>query len=54
MTEDVACVSTDAPVPEIARTMRQNRIHRVLVIEEGVLRGIISTSDMVALLERGE
>jgi CBS domain-containing protein len=54
MTEDVACVSTDAGVPEIARTLRQNRIHRVLVVEDGILRGIISTSDLVALLERGE
>jgi CBS domain-containing protein len=54
MTEDVACVSTEASVPEIARTLRQNRIHRVLVIEGDILRGIISTSDLVALLERSD
>ncbi len=54
MTEDVACVGTDASVPEIARTLRQNRIHRVLVVEGDILRGIISTTDMVALLEKGD
>ena len=52
MTEDVACVGVDATIPEIARTLRGNRIHRVLVVEDEVLQGIITTFDLVGLLEK--
>ena len=52
MTEDVACVGVDATIPEIARTLRGNRIHRVLVAEDEVLQGIITTFDLVGLLEK--
>ena len=52
MTENVACVAPDDPVPEVARALRSNHIHRVLVVEEGCLRGIISTFDLVGLLEK--
>jgi len=52
MTEDVACVGVDATIPEIARTLRGNRIHRVLVIKDEVLQGIITTFDLVGLLEK--
>ena len=52
MTESVVSVSPDTPVAEIARILRANRIHRVLVIELGQLRGVISSFDLVALLER--
>jgi len=52
MTEDVACVGTDATVPEIARALRRNRIHRVLVVEDEILQGIITTFDLVGLLEK--
>jgi CBS domain-containing protein len=52
MSEGAVTVSLDTPVPEIARTLRENRTHRVLVTEQGELRGIISTFDLVELLEQ--
>jgi predicted transcriptional regulator len=52
MTEDVAYVGVDATIPEVARTLRANRIHRVLVVEDEVLQGIITTFDLVGLLEK--
>jgi len=52
MTPGAASVGPEAPVCEVARLMRSQRIHRVLVVEDDRLRGIISTFDMVALLEK--
>ena len=43
-------VGEDAGVPEIARKMLTHHIHRVLVIEDGKLVGVISTSDLLGLL----
>ena len=53
MTESVITVDADAEVPEIARKLREGRIHRVMVVEDGGLRGVISTFDLLALLEKG-
>ncbi len=54
MTEDVACVDPNDSVAQVARAIRSNRIHRVLVVEDGRLRGIISTFDLVGLLEKND
>jgi CBS domain-containing protein len=54
MTEEAVAVAPDAAIPEIARLLRANGVHRVLVIDEGRLAGIISTFDMVALLEKAD
>jgi CBS domain-containing protein len=51
MTESVVTVSPETSVSDVARQLRENRIHRVLVAEGGILTGIISTFDLVALLE---
>ncbi len=51
MTEGVVCVCPDTPVSEVARTFRENGVHRVLVIEKDRLVGIISALDLVSLLE---
>lgn len=48
MTCDVVQVPPDAPVAEIARALCENRVHRVLVMDESRLVGIISTFDLVA------
>jgi CBS domain-containing protein len=53
MTESVVAVPPDASIPEIARLLQQNRIHRVLVAEDAQLLGIVSTFDLVALLAKG-
>jgi CBS domain-containing protein len=52
MTEELVHVSPELPVRELARTLRENQIHRVLVLENGSLCGIVSTFDLVGLLER--
>jgi hypothetical protein len=46
-------VTVDAgPGSRIARKLRE-AIHRVMVVEDGGLRGVISTFDLLALLEKG-
>ena len=52
MTEGVVHVEPSTPIPELARTIRENKIHRLLVVENGTLRGIVSTFDLVTLLEK--
>ena len=52
MTEGIVSVDPDTPVSDVAASMRKNRVHRVLVLEKGVLVGLISTFDLVALLEQ--
>ena len=51
MTNGAVTVRPDTEVTQIARTLRENQIHRVLVVEDGLLRGIVSSFDLVALLE---
>jgi CBS domain-containing protein len=47
MTREVFTVSPDATLQEICATMVEAGVHRVLVVEGGALRGIISTFDVV-------
>lgn len=51
MTPGGIVVAPDAPIEEVAKTLRTNRVHRVLVVEDDALIGLISTFDMVKLLE---
>jgi CBS domain-containing protein len=53
MTMDIVSVSPRATVSEVARTLRHNRVHRVLVIEDDALVGIITAFDLIELLEKG-
>ena len=52
MTMGAITVAPDATIPEIASTLRKNRVHRVLVAEDDRLVGLISSFDLVALLEK--
>jgi CBS domain-containing protein len=52
MTRDIVSVSPDASVIDVARTLRHNCVHRVLVIEDDVLVGIITTFDLIELFEK--
>jgi len=52
MVREVVAVSGDTPIPEVVRMMRDQRIHRVLVIDGGVLQGIVTTFDLIQLLEQ--
>jgi CBS domain-containing protein len=53
MTDGVVSVPPDASPAAIARVLRANRVHHVLVVEQGLLRGILSTFDLLAVLEKG-
>lgn len=52
MTRGAIAVAPDATIPEVARTLRQHRVHRVLVAEDERVLGLISSFDLVALLEK--
>lgn len=53
MIRDLITVDLDAKVEEIARVMRERRVHRILVTEGEQLRGIISSLDLVGLFADG-
>ncbi len=50
MTPGVISVSEEATVSEVASTMLDNHLHRLLVTRSGKPLGIISTSDLLGLL----
>lgn len=52
MTHGGVTVTPDTAIDEVAARMRSNRIHRVPVVSDGSLAGIISTFDLIALLEK--
>ena len=52
MTRGGITVAPEAPVHEVAATLRKHRIHRVFVVDGEQLSGVISTFDLVALLEK--
>ncbi len=52
MSDGVVAVAPDTAVLAVAQTIRSNQVHRVLVVEDGFLRGIISSFDLVGLLEK--
>jgi CBS domain-containing protein len=52
MSTGAIVVAPDATAAEIARTLRQHRVHRVLVAEGDRLVGIVTAFDLVALLEK--
>ena len=50
MNRKLHSVGLGAEVPEIAGAMLRNHIHRLLVIENNELVGVITTSDLLGLL----
>lgn len=53
MTPGVVFLGPDASVREAARLMVRSGIHRLLVLEDGLLEGIVSTMDLVRALADG-
>ena len=51
MTKSFVSVPRDAPVAEIARCLRENQIHRVWVEDDGRLCGVVSTLDLMPVIE---
>lgn len=54
MTREVVSVAADTPVAEVARTMLDQHIHRVLVSDGDDIVGIVTTSDLLAVLADAE
>lgn len=52
MSPGVISVAPDASVAEVARTLREHRVHRVLVVTDEALVGLLSAFDLIALLEK--
>jgi len=53
MTTELVTVTPDRPVAEVARTLADRGIHRLLVVENGRLCGLISSLDVVRLVGEG-
>lgn len=54
MTRDVLSQPSDTSVKAAARYMLESGIHRVLVIDEGSLKGIVTTTDIVRAVADGK
>ena len=50
MTPTVFAVDVEAPVSHVARSMLDGHLHRLLVIDDERVVGIVSTSDLLRLL----
>ena len=50
MSVDLVAVPPEASLPRLCAAMVDHRVHRVLVLERGRLRGIVSTMDVAACL----
>lgn len=51
MTNHVISVSPGTPAKEVAKLVRKNGIHRMLVLEDNKLVGLVSLFDLIQLLE---
>lgn len=52
MTPAVYSVDQETPIPELAETLINSHIHRLLVTSEEKVVGIVTTSDLLGLLVR--
>lgn len=52
MTREVVAVSPNMPIAEVAETMRHQHVHRVLVIENRELLGVLTTFDLLRAFVR--
>lgn len=54
MTRDIVSQPSSASLKKAARYMLDAGVHRVLVIDDGVLRGIVTTTDIVRAVAEGK
>jgi CBS domain-containing protein len=52
MSREVVSVGPDMPIEEVAQIMLAQRIHRVLVIGDGALVGVLTTFDALRAVGR--
>lgn len=53
MTPAVLSAEEDTPVRDLARFMLAKRIHRVVIVRNGKLRGIVTSMDLLGVLAHG-
>lgn len=51
MSKQLLTVPRQAPIARVARSMRESRVHRVFVEDDGRLCGVISALDLMQVLE---
>jgi CBS domain-containing protein len=51
MTRKVVSVELDTPISVAATIMRERGIHRVLVTDQGALVGVVTTQDVLRVVE---
>lgn len=54
MQPSVVTVGEDAPLERIAAVLRENRLHRVIVVRDDYPVGVVSSFDLLVLFEKGE
>ncbi|KKG11297.1 CBS domain-containing protein [Methanosarcina sp. 2.H.A.1B.4] len=54
MTKNVTMVTTDTSIGHAAKVMVQNRFRRLPVVKDGIFAGIVTASDIVHFLGRGD
>lgn len=54
MTKNVTMVTTDTTIGQAAKVMVQNRFRRLPVVKDGIFAGIVTASDIVHFLGRGD
>ena len=54
MTPEIVAVSPCMPIAEVAQTMREQHVHRVLVVEDDELLGVLTTFDLLRAFIRDE
>lgn len=54
MVPDVVTIGSDATIGEAARLMRSQRIHRLVVVDDREVVGVLSTFDVIAALADAE
>jgi len=53
MTREIVSASPDATVDELARRMLEFHVHRILIIDDGALLGVVAAFDLLRVLARG-
>lgn len=52
MSRTVLATAPDETLQEAARRMREHRVHRLLVVEDGRLRGVVSALDLLVAVDQ--
>lgn len=52
MTKEIVSLTSEATIEQVAETMLKHRVHRVLVIEDGALVGVISSFDLLRVVAK--